>query len=256
MGKKKLVLAALLLAMAGWVLPQTQTVPWKSIPSKRPPVILLHPMLKITSMSVDTKARTISVEARNTGGPMTQDATVILYEKTSEQTRQLFEKKWPKGKESVGFFLLLFDNFESPSGVCTCTRLGSWDVWLRAEVHGPDVNPQTQGGWSKNIFYPARQDLAVAGFQWHQSGALTFQVGNNGECPSLAWSYRLYVEGNLVETSGRFGTIEPGDWTQHTASYKMNKGGLCHFKVEVVPETPALEKNITNNAQENYTMPY
>ncbi len=253
MGQKKLLLAVLLLAAAGMEMPQT--VSWKSIPSERPPVMLLPPMLKITSMSVDTKARTISVEARNTGGPMTQDATVVLFELTLEQTRNLFEKKWPKGKASIGFTLLLFDNFESPSGACTCTRLGNRDVSLRAEVHGPDVNPQTNGGWSKMINYPARQDLAVAGFQWHQSGALTFQVGNNGECPSIAWLYRLYVEGNLVETSVRYGSIKPGVWNQITAQYKMNRGGLCHFKLEVVPENPALEKNTANNAQEVYTMP-
>ena len=226
-------------------------------PLERPPVSLIFPpQPRITSFSMNKELTLFGIAAENAGGPMKQDALVVLSIPGGAGSRQV-SQTWPKGKQYFSWVDRLFANDKDPH-VADCTQMGGGDYSLWAEIRSPEVVGTPYPGLSRySPSFPCWQDLAVAGFQWSASGALSFAVGNNGYCPSFPWSYLLYKDGQLVETSPRFGSKAPGAWGTITANYHVpaGNGASCTFRVEVVSENPGAEKNKANNTLEVTTAP-
>jgi len=225
-------------------------------PLDRPPVNLFPPQLRITHLSIDPGTAIVSFKAKNFGGPMTKDAKVVLSTDGYQLACQAFEFNWAKSKESVSFEARLL-TVNGLAGFCACKLIGAGDVCLNADIQSPEIQGVNVPGIHAYTCYPAHYDLAVSGLKWGPSGAISFAVGNNGQCPSSAWFYRLYRMGQLVETSGLKGSIAPGLWNSTTAAYRMpaNVGGSCTFKVEVVSQLPATETTTANNIMEVRTTP-
>jgi len=224
-------------------------------PLERPPVILFPPQPRITQFVMD-KATTIFVlRAENSGGAMKQDAQVVLTIPGGAGDRQI-SQTWSKGKATFYWADRLFANDGDPA-LASCTKMGGGDFCLQAEIRSPEVVGYPYPGLRDQECFPCYPDLAVVGFQWRTSGVLSFSVGNIGYCPSFAWSYRLYKDGQLVETSVRYGSMAPGVWSKLTTNYIMPaaSSGSSTFRVEVVPENPAWEKNKGNNTLEVTTAP-
>jgi hypothetical protein len=217
-------------------------------PLERPPVRLVfppHPI--ITEYTMDKETSVFRFSAQNTGGPMTQNAKVVLLLPGGKE----LSLDWLKEKPTFTFTHRLFAYGDIPHLV-PCTVLGGGDFCLRIEIRSPEIQGFPYPGLYDQRCCSAYQDLTVAGFDWEASGELSFSVGNIGVCPSCLWSYRLYKMGQLVETSPLNSGLSSGQWTHTTATYTMpaNSGGSCLFKVEVMPQSPVFEKNKGNDACE------
>lgn len=216
-------------------------------PFARPLPIAFPPQPRITEFTMDKPTTFFRLNARNFGGALKQDAQVVLL----LGSKPVLARPWPKGQETFAAAGRLFSNDGSPH-LESCTQIGGGDYCLRAEIRSPEIQGFPYPGMVDLECAPCWQDLAVSGFQWKPTGELIFSVGNLGYCPSCAWSYRLYRMGELVETSARYGSVAPGAWSQITAKFAMpgRGGGSCLFKVELVPDSPGLEKNTANNVCE------
>lgn len=225
-------------------------------PLERPPVSLIFPPQPRITQFVLNEATTVFVlRGENSGGAMKQDAQVVLTIPGGAGDRQV-SQTWTKGKATFYWADRLFANDGDPA-LASCTKMGGGHFCLQAEIRSPEVVGWPYPGLHDQQCFPCYPDLAVAGFQWSTSGVLSFSVGNNGYCPSYPWSYRLYKDGQLVETSVRYGSNAPGAWGKITANYIMPaaSSGSSTFRVELVPENPALEKNKENNSLEVTTAP-
>jgi hypothetical protein len=163
---------------------------------------------------------------------------------------------WPKGRETFIWGDRLFSISGEPH-LAECKLIGGGHLCLNAEIRSPEVSAPADQGLSRSACVDCWQDLAVAGFQWHTSGKLTFSLGNAGYCPSGSWTYRLYRMGELIETSVRFGSQPPGVWSIVTAKTEMpaKAGGSCLFRVDVIPDNPGQDKNKANNSCEFRVVP-
>ncbi len=220
---------------------------------ERPPVgLLIPPQLRVTSLTIDQERGILHFEAKNLGGPMKNDAKVLF----SLDGSPIAEMNWSKSSPTYALTRVILAP-SNPEPFRQCTHLGSHGFAVGFAIQSPDIQGANPSGLSSMAYYYVNQDLAVSGFNWAPSGKLTFNVGNMGKCPSLAWSYRLYKMNQLVETSPRYGSLKAGDWNTMTANYQMpaNAGGSCLFKVEVVPDTPGLEKRMDNNSYEIRVVP-
>jgi hypothetical protein len=220
----------------------------KLSPLERPPVrLVLPPHPIITEYTMDKETSVFHFSAQNTGGPMTQNAKVVLLLPGGKE----LSLDWLKEKPTFAFTHRLFAYGDIPH-LAPCTVLGGGDFCLRIEIRSPEIQGFPYPGLYDQRCCSAYQDLTVAGFDWEASGKLSFSVGNIGVCPSCLWSYRLYRMGQLVETSSLYSGLGSGQWTHTTAAYTMpaNSGGSCLFKVEVIPQSPVFEKNKGNDACE------
>lgn len=221
-----------------------------------PAPIRIPPQPRITEFTVDKATTFFRLNAKNFGGPMKQDAQVVLSLPGGPGPKQQFWT-WPKGQGTFSLAGRVFANGDDQH-LASCAQMGGGNYCLEAEIRSPEVVGFPYPGLrDMECGIPCWQDLAVSGFHWNSSGKLSFSVGNNGYCPSCAWSYRLYRMGVLVETSPRYGSVAPGSWSRLTAATTMpaNAGGSCLFKVEIVPENPGLEKNTANNSSEYRVVP-
>ena len=230
----------------------TPAVIKKIPPFERPPVSLMFPpQPRITGFSMNKELTLFGIAAENAGGPMQQDAQVVLTIPGGPAGAQV-SQTWPKGKKNFSWVERLFANDKDPH-LAECAQMGGGEYVIWAEIRSPEIVGTPYPGLSKySPVFPCWQDLAVAGFQWNASGALTFSVGNNGYCPSFPWTYRLYKDGQLIETSPRFGSMGPGKWGKMTSAVTMPaaSGASGTFRVEVVSENPGVEKNKANNTLE------
>jgi hypothetical protein len=226
----------------------------KQIPKlERPPVgLLIPPQFRLTTLTIDQERGTCHVAAKNLGGPMKNDAKVLF----SLDGSPIAQLNWSKASPTFELTRVILAE-SNPEPFRQCTHLGSHGFAVGFAIQSPDIQGANPSGLSSMAYYYVNQDLAVSGFNWATSGKLTFNVGNMGKCPSNAWTYRLYRMNQLVETSPRFGSIKPGVWNTMTAATQMaaNAGGSCLFKIEVVPETPGLEKRMDNNSYEIRAVP-
>lgn len=228
----------------------------KKLPPFTPPLgIVMPPQPRITQFVLNKESTLFGLVAQNSGGPMKQDAQVVLSIPGGAGSNQI-SQTWPKGKQSFSWAGRLFANDKDPH-LAACTRIGGGDFCLEAEIKSPEVLGYPYPGLHDQECFPCYPDLAVAGLQWRTSGVLSFSVGNNGYCPSFPWSYRFYKDGQLVETSVRYGSMAPGAWSTLTTHYitPAANSGSSTFRVELVPENPAWEKNKDNNTLEVTTAP-
>jgi hypothetical protein len=226
----------------------------KQIPKfeRSPVALLIPPQLRIMTLTIDQQRGTLHFGAKNLGGPMKNDAKVLF----SLDGAPIAQFNWSKAGPAFELTRAVLAE-SNPEPFHQCTSLGSHGFAVGFAIQSPDIQGGNPSGLSSMAYYYVNQDLAVSGFNWDPSGKLTFSVGNMGKCPSFAWTYRLYRNNQLAETSPRFGSLKPGEWNTLTAAMQMpaNAGGSCLFKVEVVPETPGLEMRMDNNSFEIRAVP-
>jgi len=102
----------------------------------------------------------------------------------------------------------------------------------------------------------ARQDLFAAYFYEDTiTKKIGIVVGNKGPCYATPWSYKFYVDGNLIETGPLFGGLMKRNEYSHyllqnQSVFTTSARRQSRFKFEVVPQYPEHEQITGNNVYE------
>lgn len=210
--------------------------------------------LRITDLSINNNDGRVTAIVENVSpSAMKFDAKIRL----RRDNVLVKECLWPKTVKKMlcsANMLLRTDVPPPPVNLCNWGKL---DSEIHAEIIPDLAEPQfDKSGRDKRGMLHARQDLFAAYFYEDTiTKKIGIVVGNKGPCYATPWSYKFYVDGNLIETGPLFaGGMKRNEYShyllQNQNVFTTSARRQSLFEFEVVPQFPEHEQNAGNNAYE------
>jgi hypothetical protein len=225
--------------------------PGTSLPNPLPPGLGVN--LRITDLSINNNDGRVTATVENVApSAMKFDAKIRL----RRDNVLVKECLWPKTvKKMFCSVNMLIRNV--PGADPNMCNLGKGDYEIHAEIIPDLAEPQIdKSGRDKRGMLNARQDLYAAYFYEDTiTKKIGIVVGNKGPCYATPWSYKFYIDGNLIETGPLFsGGMKRNEYSHNLLQsqnvFTQSARRQSRFKFEVVPQYPEHEQSTGNNVYE------
>lgn len=219
----------------------------------KPPPPSFGVNLRITDFFINNDGRATAIVENVAPSAMQFDAKIRL----RRDNVLVKECVWPKTVKKMLCSANMLIRTDVPPPPVNLCNWGKLDSEIHAEIIADLAESQIDtSGHSKIGMLYARQDLFAAYFYEDTiTKKIGIVVGNKGPCYATPWSYKFYVDGNLIETGPLFGGLMKRNEYAH---YLLQNQDVFTqfarrqslFKFEVVPQFPEHEQSAGNNVYE------